>query len=487
MELALKDISAPGTDPHATLSVFLNGLPDNMGLSAPNESAIDFRSIVGGGKVSQGKGNWFDEFHEGKFSLDSTEGLAFCRLVARMAAATTEKPDEGWNNIYFFTSAWVEHLISPAGTTQRFFLQEYCSRDAGLYDSRTLRPMHWDKEPKWRNAFKRLSHWDERPDWRKAYPWLKHPENLTITELELVLAIFRPFTGQESGLARWARACGLSHSWLLWTCFPKKMQEGGARFAGWIERYPHLLWQIHRFLLSRYCFQLLPAFREALRAGRRTFGDKEGGGSGNGAAEARGGKDGGSTLYAPPFRAGEFLTLYPRIAGLVSIGFLGLMEVDLAQVLFFATSWLVAFVAGVAAIVLLFVLNYMDIYKQNRGVMNDRRHGGGRAWGLLTRFLGWGAFLTALYVFLVHLSGNAQESAIHDWPSASPGPTNGLWNLLIPKIPAWGELWVGLKSSAGREMAVRLISGLFAMAASSCLLGALLQWFFEDTAATEPI
>jgi hypothetical protein len=128
----------------------------------------------------------------------------------------------------------------------------------------------------------------------------------------------------------------------------------------------------------------------------------------------------------------------------------------------------------------------MDVYKQNRGAMSDRRHGVGRALSLLGRFLGWGAILALLYVYLVHLSGNAQASAIQDWPS-SQGPLNGLWNLLIPKVPAWKEIQGAPCSPTSWEMMARLGSGLFAMATSSCLLGALLQWFFEDTAATEPI
>jgi hypothetical protein len=449
MELNFPDISAPGVDPHKTLEMFLDRLCNDMRLEAPQGSrSPDFGAIITQGKGSGGKGNWFDEFKEGRFSLNSTEGLAFCRLVARMAAASEKQPNEGWGTTYYFASAWVRHLISPEGTSQRFFLQEYVARDEGLYDAGTLRPKPWVG----------------KNGWRKAYPWLRHPENLTITEMELVLAIFRPQTNQGSGLARWARACGLSHSRLLWTCFPAKMQ-GGPRFVGWIERYPHLLWQIHRFLLSRYCFQLLPAFREALRAGQRQ----------NGSASAK-----KSHLYAPPFRAGEFLTLYPRIAGLVAIGFLGLMEVDLAQVLFFATNWRVALAAGVVSLVILFLLNYMDVYKQNRGVMSDRRHGVGRALSLLARFWGWSALMGGVYTFLVYLM--CQDTVNHEvaiqtwpsWPTPDQPPLNGLWNLLIPTFPPLVDDG-------------RFPLGLFAMISASCLLGALLQWFFEDTAATEPI
>ena len=366
--------------------------------------------------------------------LDSAQGLAFCRITARNAAV-----DGGIGGdkkkirvVHYFASAWVRHLISPEGTRERFFLQEYVARDEGLYDAGSLRPRKWESDS----------------CWRTAYPWVTHPERLTITEMELVLAIFRPFSAGS---------------------------EGRPRLVGWLERYPHLLWRIHRFLLSRYCFQLLPAFREALRAGRWTkdSGDQRTDATGSGEGEPTSGSgqstEGqpatipgktqsppGRTLNAPPFRAGEFVALYPRIGGLVAIGLLGFLQVEIAQSLFFETGWFAPFVAGIGALVLLFSLNYMDVYKQNRGVMSDRRHGIARAVSLLRRFLVWGVTITGLYLLCVQLV------------SEVPGSDR------LAKAVFGGSVWdVVLKA--------------FATATTSCLLGALLQWFFEDTAATEPI
>jgi hypothetical protein len=321
-----------------------------------------------------------------------------------------------------FAQAWVHFLVSEESSSRNFFLQEYRAKDATFYDAEGLRVRQ-----------------EIPPGWAGLFPKLR-TSSLTVPEMELALVLFEWRGPEEKPI-----------------------------LAQWLREHPHILWRVHRFLLARYCFALLRPFRRALKASRR-----------------RSGKSPHRSLYAPPFRAGEFLTLYPRIAGLVAIGFLGLMEVDLAQVLFFATSRIAALAAGGASITLLFLLNYMDVYKQNRGAMSDRRHGVGRALSLLGRFLGWGAILALLYVYLVHLSGNAQASAIQDWPS-SQGPLNGLWNLLIPKVPAWKEIQGAPCSPTSWEMMARLGSGLFAMATSSCLLGALLQWFFEDTAATEPI
>ena len=322
-----------------------------------------------------------------------------------------------------FAQAWVQFLISEDSSSHNFFLQQYRAHDAAFYEEETLK-----------------THRTLPAEWATVLPGIR-TASLTVPEMELALVLFE------------------------W-----KSPSGKPVLSPWLREHPHILWRVHRFLLARYCFALLRPFRRALKASRRDPAGKIGG-----------------NLYAPPFLAGEFLTFYPRIAGLVAIGFLGLMEVDLAQVLFFATAWNVAFVAGTVSVLLLFVLNYMDVYKQNRGVMNDRRHGESRALGLLARFLGWGTFFAILYVCLVHLSGHAQESAIQDWPSSSQGPLNGLWNLLIPKVPAWEEIRQALAGKDGLGTLVRIFFGLFAMAASSCLLGALLQWFFEDTAATEPI
>jgi hypothetical protein len=451
MNLKLRDLS-PETDVNKELKELLDQLCKDLTLVCPSKDLDTnaFNAIIEESKRSEGNGNFFDEFEEGHFSLDSTEGLVFSRLVARMAAASPEAPASGGDYVYFFASAWVKHLISPEGTRERFFLQEYVARDGGLYDAGSLRPRKWESGS----------------CWREAYPWLRHPEWLTITEMELVLAIFRPVSAESTGRPR---------------------------LVGWLERYPHLLWRIHRFLLSRYCFQLLRPFREALKNGHWKTNRALPPGSATASVTANQGSGKSEepvkdkpptapdktntppepTLYAPPFRAGEFLTLYPRIAGLVAIGFLGLLQVDLAQVLFFATSWMVAIAASVVSLVILFLLNYMDVYKQNRGVMSDRFHGVGRALSLLGRFLAWGAIPTAGYVTLLHLCGNVDATAIRSWPSSGE-EQNGLWNLLIPRFPPLADDG-------------RFPLGLFAMISASCLLGALLQWFFEDTAATEPV
>lgn len=255
-------------------------------------------------------------------------------------------------------------------------------------------------------------------------PWPDLPplptHQLTVTEWELTLAVFTADA------------------------------QGNVRFTWWLARYPHLLWRIHAFLLRRYCFPLLALFQRAQESTRRE------GGEGN--------------LDSPPFRAGEFWRLYPRIGALTFLGLLAIVGLTPALAFFFA-SHPVLVAAGIAACsaVQLF-LAHIDVFKQNRGVMASSSHAWPRVWRLSLKFFLWGFVLSAGFLGVCWLA---------QWlpfEKATLRPLAGWENLLLPSLPS-GSLLNTLRSSLG----------FVGLATASGTLGAVLQWIWEERAATEPI
>ena len=197
--------------------------------------------------------------------------------------------------------------------------------------------------------------------------------------------------------------------------------------AWWLEKYPALLWRIHAFLLGRYCFALVTPLVAAMKDVK---------------------------LYRPANRAGELWRLYLRVGGLTLIGVLALIGLSPALsvltkasepvvVAILAVGW--ALSAGLCAI---------DVFSQNHGVIASWGLAWRRAGSVLWRLAAWVGVLTLLlYVGLWMGSGLL----------VSEDPLRGLWQA--------HQTWLRL------------------LATTSCggLLGCVLQWIWEDRAATEPI
>ncbi len=316
------------------------------------------------------------------------QGLQLLRFVAFCAQRAGADVDDQMATAYQqWCYAWVRYLAGDEVTTATFYLQQYAVTDTRFYRG---------SEPSGAGRLRPKPRGEWPKAWGPVLPWLRHPERLTVGELELALAVFE------------------------W----KAKQP---RFVWWLRHRPHVLWRIHRFLLKRYCYELLSPFREALRA------------------------DG---LDRPPFRAGELWQLQPRIAGLSFIGFLAMLglyrDLDLFCGPCMAGGGVPAGALWAAAALcagLLWVVVYVDVFKQNRGMMSSLMHGARRVWLTVWGFLWWGAVFATGYV----------------------GGLGGLAGLDIGVDPGYRGVAVGFT------------------AASACLIGALLQWFWEDRAATEPV
>lgn len=271
-----------------------------------------------------------------------------------------------------------------------------------------------------------LKVWDDLPALKS--------HQLTITEWELTLAIF-------------------THDGKTW------------RFTWWLARYPHLLWRIHAFLLRRYCFPLLALFRQAQKNTQKS--------ESNASLDrppSRAGEQSNASLDRPPFRAGELWRLYPRIGALTFLGLLAIVGLTPALAFFFAGHWLlVAFAVGAAFVVQL-VLSGIDVFKQNRGVMVSKGHAWPRVWRLSLRFFLWG------FVLAVGFLAACWLTQLLPFEKSALRPLEGWGNILLPEV-----------SLAPAGKGARFLLGVLGLAAASGTLGALLQWIWEERAATEPI
>lgn len=374
---------------------------------AKNYTTIEkpFRGVDNEKKLS----SWRLAFSSYPALVETFGGLRFLRCVALAVRNTKPKETDGQDAAYYLASRWVRFLISDQASQEKFFLQEYVSRDSALYETNRLRP----KSP---------------PEAWSDLPTVKSRQ-LTITEWELTLAIFVKDEGEK------------------------------VRFTWWLSRYPHLLWRIHAFLLRRYCFPLLKLFSQAQKNTPREI------------AEGSGGERASSCrLDRPPFRAGEFWRLYPRIGALTLLGLLAVVGLTPALAFFFAAHPALVAAGVVSCLGLQVILAYIDVFKQNRGVMTSGDHARPRVWGLTLRMFAWGLALSAVFLglsWVVQLLPN-------EWHGLRPDLARE--NLLLPAFRPLSS-----------ERIARLLLGWLGLAASSGAIGALLQWIWEERAATEPI
>jgi hypothetical protein len=318
---------------------------------------------------------------------DTVEGLRLLRQAAMRAQC---KPASGAKRARRAAARaaemWVGFLIGEGSSSESRFLQRYRAKDTTFY-----RVDKTDGEPRPTLRPKPRSAWPE--PWKGKLESLKSPQFLTVTELELALTIFDWDSGER------------------------------ARFVWWIQWKPEILWKVHRFLLKRYCFDLLDAFEEAAA------------------------QDGGR-FDLPPYRAGERWRIHPRIWCLTGVGVLALSSLGHTLNFFFAAGWgngVIALALGAAAFAVLRRLIRIDVYRQNMGVMSSDRHGTPRVQEVLRLFSRRGLALAGV---------------------------------------AW-FLWM-LGDGTGGSLLKALV-GVPSLASCGCLIGAILQWFWEDKAATEPM
>jgi hypothetical protein len=197
--------------------------------------------------------------------------------------------------------------------------------------------------------------------------------------------------------------------------------------AWWLREYPALLWRIHAFLLGRYCFALVRPLVAAMKA---------------------------AGLYRPANRAGELWRLYLRVGGLTLIGLLALIGLSPALSVLARASPPV--VLGILAVGwgLSAGLCAIDVFSQNHGVIAGCELAWRRAASVLWRLGAWvGALTVLLYVGLA-VGGD-----------------------LLGDSDPLHELWQAHQTS------VRLLTAT----SLGGLLGCVLQWIWEERAATEPI
>lgn len=323
---------------------------------------------------------------------DDLDRLRCISLNANFANAADIKTfDEG---LYARLHLWLQHLVSVESSSRSFYLQHSRATDTTFYEqapSPTDGESGGAAEARIPTLRPRRRPW---PDgWEKKLGWMTHPEALTITELELALTIF-----------------------------DLQSEDKKPRLTWWLRKdsRPHILWRVHHILLKRYCFALLGPLRTAM--------ENEG-------------------LNTPPFRAGEFWRWQPRMGGLTGIGVLAVVSLEGAVEFLFKADPEQVSLLTVGSFAVFLCLIWIDVFRQNRGVMASSGHAWRRVWSTAWRFAVWAAILSTLA----------------------------------------GGMWCGFRPATSWVQVGRFALGIAGLAACSCLIGALLQWFWEDKAATEPM
>jgi len=365
--------------------------------STPGESALtlggDLAKLATAGVPAELSESWYE--------------LALRRHLAILAQVGQQEAKKAPNELAAEATHWVMFLVQDESSSRSFFLQEYRANDNHLYGD-SLRPCRRDHM---------ASYWASN---KNVLRWLKHPERLTITELELALAIF---------------------DW----------HEEKPRLVWWVKKRPYILWRVHRFLLKRYCLQLLRPLRRARKDAEKN---------------------------APPYRAGEQLWAHPRMLGMTMIGMLGCLGVDAFKVIFFASAWWQQAVALAAAFLVLWYFYYVDVYKQNKGVMATKTHGLRRTAWVVARALVVSGVLGLIP--LAFWSCFPRERLLEVVQAAPqeffvPPPAEIVIPLAVPALrPDWP-----LTASA--------TLGWLCLVVYAALFGCILQWLWEDTSALEPV
>jgi hypothetical protein len=376
---------------------------------------------------------WWDHYRD-KPAL-GVHKLLFLRYVTWRAARRTPtgKSAPRWAREVAYS--WLDFLLGPAANGRSFFLQHFLTTEnLAFYIGNEPTDLQPTPRKCWPDSWKNRD--------TRTLPIIERPQNLTILEMEIALAIFE------------------------WNA--KK-----PRLVWWIREYPHILRRIHQVLLRTYGFALLHPLRRAMKTGTKGADTAD---SGNGATDSSSNTSNesadqeGYSLYRAPYIASIGWRCYPRLAGLVTIGLLGILSINYVLTFLFAGPLGSVIAGGGAALALIAALILMDVFKQNRGVLVSERHALPRTWGVVWRALLYGAAEVTALVFMLRalLSYIIDRGKLESWVAYRQLP-----DMALPHVTFWASCgWI-----------VRFtVMGLGAV-----LLGLLLQWFWEDRSVIEPI
>lgn len=344
-------------------------------------------------------------------------------VIRYLALLSAQSPAERGRTFRRAVYDWINFLI--ADSDRSFYLQTSRAADPVFFHRQTLRPR---AQTAWRDG------------WPGKLPWLAQrgrARRLTVAELELCLVLF---------------------DW----------DADKPRFAWWVSQYPFILSKIHLFLLRRYCGTLLWAFRkaraEARKAKRRRPVPPEykpAPGQAPKAADTDGAQ-GEYDLCRVGFSAGVCWWLYPRVWGLNFIGLLAVLSSEELAASFFPPGsdllslWIVV-VLGVLGLGLLVIV---DVFKQNARLLIAFAHALSRCVWLFGGLL-WRGLACSLFA---------------EFPLFIADRSELLDALAVPNgMAAGGYEWL------------HAVMGILARGVWVALIGALIQWFWEDKAATEPV
>lgn len=300
---------------------------------------------------------------------------------------------------------WLWYLLGDEVTARHMYLSDYRAQDVTYYDAGTLVPV----VPKERTPASptALLPW-----------WLRHPERLSILELELCLILFDRNSKAE-------------------------------KVAPWLLRKPGLLRHVQATLLKRYCFTLLGALRRAKRQ------DK--------------------VLKKTHLLAPAFVWAPPRIFGLAAVGYLATVTSDIIPAVLYGASLVWIFgVIFFGSVVTAFFL-YFNVHKHNLGAFGTWRHARFRIARLFITWAGCSALEGLLLILTwVVAAGVAADGFVRF--ESSP-----LSNLVIPRFGSFTASSIDIGYTGDRL--VRFLALVF----TANVIGGLLQWFWDDRSALEPL
>ena len=344
-------------------------------------------------------------------SNQSPGALRTGRLLALCAANLTGDAvplKVGWHAAW----QWTRFLMEKAGP---HFLCVHRAEDSTFYDLDGRHPL---PRSAWKNG------------WDAKLPWLTNPEQLTIPELELALAVFDWNTERPA---------------LVW----------------WLKRHPHFRARIEDFLERRYCWPLLGFMDEAnVRLAQKDT-----------PAEAM-----PQQAMGPVLRMwmGGFAALPQRYYRLLVIVFIGVVGVsgDLTFGWFInKANGLGLLIAWGLAAVPLFFLCFIEVRKQNAVLFDGISPRLPRVWGLYCRVAVVAAF-TGLAVSLAMCS-MPQFAGIREYP---------IWYFW-----KWDQYPVAVSQACGLGAVLLFLLRSAARGFVGATLGLVITWLFQDKALTEPV
>lgn len=416
------------------------------------------------------------------------ESLRQCAIAwAQDPAAVPDAPGEDTERV----RNWIERWRALREWLRVLLNREYSRSTSYLQTERVLDESFFEQNSgsvnRARGTFGRLRldpkprlKWGSHGDgWPEVFPWLRSwkAAHLTVTEIELALILFA-----------WAPSSRTSS---------EAEQRAFTRpvLARWVLTEPQVLVSIEHFLRSRYCFTLLGALRRARQAGAIAAVNVE---------SLRPEVERCPILRTARFRLDPFRGLM-RPFGLAAVGLLGAMSIDVIVALIFAGSKPILAIVFVAACLIVLALVHVDVHRQNYGVLQGFRHAAPRTLWATVLLIGIGAVgAFGIWVTLgaahfggfdpgrlMHFAsnlGSAHEELAATVLAEVNGPSQGhvvkddsaaaLQNLVVPSPVPESSDWIDLS-----WIFLRFVT----LGAVGAAVGAIVQWFWEDRSAIEPV